>query len=199
MAQQNHPSNEVWGNGIEDWFGMAFDVKETCINRLSGRAARGFFLLSAFTQNQSEAENVGATEQLSADLFAEGLKFRLVLLCREPNVPADTGATPQDLSLTLFVPFPEDYGSARFHNVAYSLARKYDQPQFTLCEPEDLAVAVWQRTEDVSKEYIPAKSVPFSPGNIERICAGPHGRVLGVRIPSNHISAMIMAQKGFLI
>ena len=196
MAQQNFSCKEYWGTLIE-YCGMPFDANETCITRLTHSAARGFFFLSAFAENRSETENARATGQLMHDLYAEGLRYRLVLICRESDAPVLNGERSQGVAMALFVPFPEGYDPARFRDAVCSLAYKYEQSQFTFCDPEDLTVAVWQRTED--GEYVPTGSVPFSPENMERDCAGPRGRVLGVRVPDNHISAMCMVQRGHLL
>ena len=198
MAQQKLASKEFWGNGIE-YCGMPFDAKETSIKRLTNSTERGFLFLSAFTENRSETENAQATFRLMDDLYAEGLRFRLVLISRVPEAQASNGDTSQRIALTLFIPFPEGYDPVRFRNAACSLAYKYEQNQFTLCDPEDLTVAVWRRWQDGTKDYVPTGSVPFSPDTIEHYCAGPQGKVLGVRVPDNHISAMCMVQRGYLL
>ena len=187
--------------------GVCWAVNEAGLLRIERHSGNGFFIVSAFRRGDSVEENWARCEKLQSDLKSAGLGF-IQLIGEWIKRGKKAGEEAASEEVTLFVPYKKEYGVNAFLDLARELALKYEQAGYILCDPESKEIILYDR-RDLSKgrEYTGSKIGPFRieklPDYYSRLRNGEQKSVQyvfeGVRVPSNHISAMAMYHQGYIL
>ena len=207
-SDRNRRSNwDSLSREVVEKHGVCWVADEAGLLRIERHSGNGFFIVSAFRRGDSVEENWARCEKLQSDLKSAGLGF-IQLIGEWIKRDKKAGEEAASEEVTLFVPYKKEYGVNAFLDLARELALKYEQAGYILCDPESKEIILYDR-RDLSKgrEYTGSKIGPFRieklPDYYSRLRNGEQKSVQyvfeGVRVPSNHISAMAMYHHGHIL
>ena len=207
-SDRNRRSNwDSLSREVVEKHGVCWATNEAGLLRIERHSGNGFFTVSAFRGGDSFADNCVRCEKLQSDLKSAGLGFiQLIGEWIERDEKTEEQAASEEISL--FVPYKTGYGVNAFLDLARELAMKYEQAGYILCVPESKEIILYDR-RDLSKgmEYAGTRIGPFRieklPDYYSRLRSGEQKCIQylfeGVRVPSNHISAMAMYHQGHIL
>ena len=187
--------------------GVCWVTNEAGLLRIERHSGNGFFTVSAFHRGDSLEDNFARCEKLQYDLKSAGLGF-IQLIGDWIKRDEKTGEEATSEEVTLFVPYKKGYGVNAFLDVARELALKYEQAGYILCDPESKEIILYNiRDLSNGREYagmnIGSFQIEKLPDYYSRLRNGEQKSVQyvfeGVRVPSNHISAMAMSHRGHIL
>lgn len=166
------------------------------LSRLWKHSKKGFITMSAFRGNFTLEENMKRHKKLKSDLKKYGLGFWEV----DGVYKYDDGTEENELSV--FIPFhSKKYTEEEFLNIAKELGKKYNQESILYFTPEEGALLIYGNKQEKIGDKIDYNTVERI---FTKLRKGSHkGKKFsfqfeGVRVPSNHISAMGMKNEGVL-
>lgn len=164
------------------------------VKRLEKHAENGFFLVSAFREYNDNNKNLQLHNTLKTYLKSNKLGYW------EVDGMYDYGDGNPTAELTCLVPYNSIYTPDEFLDIATNLRSTYNQDSVLFWQPELGAYLLYKDRQDFIAENITFDKLvkiytKFKTGKDK-------GRIFtfeGVRIPSNHISAMSMENEGHII
>lgn len=120
---------------------------ESSLSRIKRHSENGFFTLSAFRGEFTEEENLERHNNLKKDIRNYGLGF--IEQYGRYIETMDDGTQVPVKELSLFVPYDNKMDIEEFKNIAKTLASKYGQEAYILCDPNDQKIIMYE----VDSEY----------------------------------------------
>ncbi len=118
----------------------------------------------------------------------------------------DTSEEYEVDDISLFVPYKEGFDIKEFFELAKRLAVTYEQEGYIVYSPGSKELYIFDRDKtSKATSFTSKKSVPFAIENLSEYCsnlrkgAQRNYTFEGVRVPSNHISAMCLSNKGHIL
>ena len=114
-------NKEVFTFGAKDDFAFV-KAEDSNLSRILTHTQKGYFIISASRNTNTEEENVRLTKELEKDIRAEGLGFISSLggYVEDKEIPVE--------ELSFIVPYKEEYGDyKKFVDLALRLCDKYNQ------------------------------------------------------------------------
>ena len=162
---------------------------ESSLSRIKRHSENGFFTLSAFRGEFTEEENLERHNNLKKDIRNYGLGY--IEQYGGYVETRDDGTKVPVKELSLFVPYDNKMDIEEFKNVAKTLADKYNQEAYILCDPDNHKIIMYEgsNTYDLGKFNVNKMGEYWS-----LLKKGSHGKrdikyvFEGITVPSNVIS-----------
>lgn len=162
---------------------------ESSLSRIKKHSENGFFTLSAFRGEFTEEENLKRHNNLKKDIRNYGLGY--IEQYGGYVETRDDGTKVPVKELSLFVPYDNKMDIEEFKNVAKTLADKYNQEAYILCDPDDHKIIMYEgsNTYDLGKFNVNKMGEYWS-----LLKKGSHSKrdikyvFEGITVPSNVIS-----------
>ena len=124
-------------------------VKESSLNKIRQHAENGFFVISAFRNENSEKENLELTDNLKQDLRSYGLGY-ISLIGGFPET-TESGDIIPSKEISLFIPFKNKIKISKeeFKNLASYLCKKYNQESVLYCDSDTKIVGFLNQNKNV--------------------------------------------------
>lgn len=200
-------SRSFWGVDSKEAYGMSWKINESGLSRIKRHSENGFFTVSAFRDKYTFKENVARHNQMKNDIKSKGLGF-IELLGGWVERDETTGEDREVEEFSLFVPYKPGFDKKEFAKFARELSDKYEQEGYILCDPDEKEITLYDRG-DITKgdSYREIKKGPFKVSQMadyySKLKKGGQKNIKyvfeGVRVPSNHISAMSMSSEGYIL
>lgn len=191
MADYNEP---VWMDGKHFFsFNRLFECD---INRIRSRDDTGFFIISAFLDDNTMEENVNRHESLKNDLREEGFRFY--------EIEGDYSYENGDVQRNLFLSVPlRGISPVKARIKTIRLVCTYDQNCALIRLPGKKASAFYL-VYSSGREKVIGNALEYEKAVITygmlRIDSrtNPHFSLLGVRVPEDMYSAVFLKEEGLL-
>lgn len=162
---------------------------ESSLSRIKKHSENGFFTLSAFRGEFTEEENLKRHNNLKKDIRNYGLGY--IEQYGGYVETRDDGTKVPVKELSLFVPYDNKMDIEEFKNIAKTLADKYNQEAYILCDPDDHKIIMYEgsNTYDLGKFNVNKMGEYWS-----LLKKGSHSKrdikyvFEGITVPSNVIS-----------
>ncbi len=172
-------------------------IEESLTRVYQHSSGKGFFIISAFTENRSEDENMERQRQLRNDLKKAGLGFFEIYgkwynEKKQKFVP----------ELVLFVPYTSKYIPEEFWDEAFKLMKKYDQEAIIYQKPGGKTIYVLDNKKNKVFEIgsFQADKIGESYATLKYgKHTGSSFMFEGIRRPGGWAHAMSMKEQGYIL